>query len=170
MLNDVRYALRSFLRAPLFTTVVLLTLALGIGANTAIFSVIHAVLIAPLPYPAPSQLVRVARGSSTPGHERLDRADRQRFTELALGASPRDVFRLIAGGGMAVAAGGAAVGLAASAALSGVLSGMLFEIPARDGATFAAAAIVILTAAAVAAGVPAWRAARVDPLIVLRSE
>jgi predicted permease len=89
---------------------------------------------------------------------------------LALGATPADVFRLVVGGGMAVAAAGVIAGLAAAAALSRILSGMLFEIPARDGATFAAAAVVLLAAAAVATGVPARRAARVDPLIVLRRE
>ena len=47
---------------------------------------------------------------------------------------------------------------------------MLFEIPARDAATFAASALVLLAAAALATIIPARRAARVDPLIVLRSE
>jgi hypothetical protein len=48
-----RQVLRSLGRAPLFTAVVLLTLALGIGANTAIFSVINGILLKPLPYPHP---------------------------------------------------------------------------------------------------------------------
>jgi predicted permease len=58
-IQDVRFAVRSFLRSPVFFLTAVLTLALGIGANTAIFSTVHGVLLRPLPYPEPHELVAV---------------------------------------------------------------------------------------------------------------
>ncbi len=57
--RDLRYALRGLPRRPAFTFAAVLTLALGIGATTAIFSVVYSVLIKPLPYPNADELVRI---------------------------------------------------------------------------------------------------------------
>jgi predicted permease len=59
VLEDIRYALRQFLKTPGFTITAILTLALGIGATTAIFTLIHAVLLKSLPVAKPSELIRI---------------------------------------------------------------------------------------------------------------
>ena len=58
-MKDIRYALRQFANAPVFTATAVLTLALGIGATTAIFTLVHAVLLNSLPVTKPSELYRV---------------------------------------------------------------------------------------------------------------
>jgi putative ABC transport system permease protein len=69
MFNDLRYAFRQLLKNPGFTTVAVLTVALGIGATTAVFSVVYAVVLRPLPFPESERLVAV--WSQTPQIDRL---------------------------------------------------------------------------------------------------
>src|SRR6185312_13589456 len=64
ILNEIRYALRQFWVARIFTATAILTLALGIGGTTAIFTLMHAVMLRSLPVGDPSQLYRIGDGSS----------------------------------------------------------------------------------------------------------
>jgi putative ABC transport system permease protein len=67
MFKDLRYSIRTLLRRPAFTVVAVVTLALGIGANTAIFSVVNTVLLRTLPFQKPEQLVSVGKSASSEG-------------------------------------------------------------------------------------------------------
>ncbi|HEX6719484.1 MAG TPA: ABC transporter permease, partial [Pyrinomonadaceae bacterium] len=66
IVKDIRFGLRSLLKRPAFTAVAVITIALGIGVNTAIFSVINAVLLRPLPYDDPSRLISFRSNQSAP--------------------------------------------------------------------------------------------------------
>lgn len=81
LIADLRYAIRKLAGAPGFTFAALLTLALGIGANSAIFSVVYGVLFRPLPFPDSQQLVRVS--SSLNGNPPIDAFSSPNYLDLA---------------------------------------------------------------------------------------
>ena len=86
--RDFAYALRSLIKAPRFTVAVIVTLALGLGANTAVFSVLDAALLTPLPYPEPERLARVylernGERNYLPGAAFLDLRQSSRTMDMA---------------------------------------------------------------------------------------
>src|SRR5438067_3761050 len=97
MFGDLKYALRMLVKSPAFTTIAVLTLTLGIGANTAIFSVVEGALLRPLPFPHTERLVRIYEALDENGARAasLNLSDRtlNRFREFG-----RDIFEDVAGG------------------------------------------------------------------------
>lgn len=247
---DLRFGARLLIKSPGFTAVAVLSLGLGIGANTAIFSMINSVLIKALPYPQAEQLVRVwetlpgggrgsvsagafqdwrahssklahvalykdvrlnLTGSGTPEHvtglqvtteflsvlgvtpmlgrgfvagedaqggnnrvlilaHQFWQRTRELSIRLALGAQRRQIMRLVLASGMRPAIIGIVVGWAAAFALSRLVETLLFEINTHDPLVFIASMCLLGIVAALSIYLPARRAARLDPIVALRSE
>src|SRR6188508_1794357 len=95
LLQDMQYGLRVLWKSPGFTSVAVLSLALGVGANTAIFSVVNAVLLRSLPYPEAGRLVAVGQNVSIPEFEFWK--ENSRSFESAAGARGMSERRLTVG-------------------------------------------------------------------------
>ena len=89
---------------------------------------------------------------------------------LALGASRREILRLVVGEGMTLAAIGTAVGLTAALGLTRLMASLLYGVRPADPATLVAVSLLLAGIALLACYIPAWRATKVDPLVALRYE
>jgi len=89
---------------------------------------------------------------------------------IALGATAASVVRMVVGRGLLLTGTGLAIGLAASWALTRLMKNLLYGVQATDATTFAAVTALLATVALIACWLPARRAGRVDPIVVLREE
>ncbi len=178
--QDIVYGFRRLRQAPGFSLVAIATLALGIGANSAIFSVVNAVLLKPPPFSEADRLVMVAQtwegrflaalGIFGVMSYAVVQRSREIGIRVALGAHPTDVLRMALGQALLLAVIGVGAGLAGAVALSRAIVSLLFKLSPTDPATLASVAVLLTAVVFVASYLPARRATRVDPLIALRSE
>lgn len=106
MFSDVRFALRNLAKQPSFLAVTVLTLALGIGANTAIFSVVKAVLLNPLPYPNAERLVSI--GTTWRNSDRVGSLSGPDYHDMRARAKSLEAVSYVVGGEMGIRVGEAA--------------------------------------------------------------
>jgi putative ABC transport system permease protein len=184
--QDVRLAVRSLRESPAFLAVVILSLGLGIGANSTIFSVMDVLLLRTLPYDHPEQLVTIYEiqlthpesGQNPPIAESLDwKRQNHVFQDIALTSS--------AEGGAVLSGIGDAMrvtvqdvtpnlfdllGVALALGVTRLISAVLFGVKPSDPLTYLAVALGVAAVACLACYIPARRATKVDPMVALRYE
>ena len=155
MWQDVRYGIRMFLKTPVFSALAIMTLALGIGANTAVFSVVNSV--------TSLQDDRVGSVRST--------------LMLLLGAvvfvlliATANIANLLLANGPRLTIIGVVIGLLGAFTLTRLMKALLFDVQPTDLLTFGSVAVLLSLVALVACYLPARRATKVDPLVALRYE
>src|SRR5262249_40136475 len=119
MLTDLRYAFRVLLKSRAFSVIAILTLALGIGANSAIFSVIDTVLLRPLPFPRPNELAVILSVRDHCGHETNSFPDYNDFRTQAKSFSSLATYAV---GSTVLSRNGQAIELSGLAATSDIFS------------------------------------------------
>ncbi len=157
LLSDIRFAIRSLGKSKTFTVVALVSLALGIGVNVTVFSMVNALAFKPLPYVEPDRLVDVGEWSAT----RLC---------SGCGVGTSYVVSLVASQGGRLVVLGVVAGTVGAIVLLRALRAAFVGTSPVDPVVFALVSTLLALVAMLAIWLPARRAARIDPLEALRAE
>ena len=164
LIQDLRFGLRMLCKSPGFTAVAVLTLALGIGANTAMFSVMQGVVLAPLQYVSSDRLVMVWENNPHFPRTWVSYPNFRDWQHSARSFQQMDAFLALAR---------LAIGVVAALILTRVLSSfsvLLYGVGASDPVTFITVSVMLILVAVVACYIPTRRAMRVNPMVALRYE
>jgi len=166
LLQDVRHALRRLANSPRFAAVVVLTLAVGIAANTIIMSIAEGVLFRSLPYPEADRLVFVSRGY--PGFPQGGgNFSYAAYDDILKQNTSFDTFAAYQGyGALALTGRGEPVRVAVNC----MMKDLLFGVSPSDPKIYGGIAALLAGVALMACWIPARRATRLDPMAVLRGE
>jgi len=154
LLSDVKFGIRSLSRSPVFSLFAILTLALGIGATTTVFTLVNTVLLHPLAANDPSHLVAIYAARSP--------------SAWLLGASMAAILLHILRQGMFLVFIGIGIGLGLSLLIRRLFSKMLFGLSPADPLSLIGASFALIAVAALACYLPAFTASRYDPMRALR--
>lgn len=183
--QDLRYGLRMLKKDPGFTATAVFTLALGVGATTAIFSLVYGVLLRPLPYRHSEQIVRlweqdkegVRMNFADPNFEDvrgqthclqgMAEYGAQLETVSGAGEPSRTMTAYVSRDFLSVMGVQPVLG---ALALTHWLQSQFFEVTATDPATFFGVALLLIFVSLIACWIPGRLAARVDPMVALRYE
>jgi predicted lysophospholipase L1 biosynthesis ABC-type transport system permease subunit len=184
----IRFALRTLAKSPLLSLVVILSLGLGIGANTAIFSLLHQIVLASLPVEKPEQLVLITSpGDFKDGRSSSDNSGGSDYVfsypmfrelekqaqigiRMALGAGPGRILSMVLREMLWIVGIGLTAGIAIALSVTRFAESQLYGVKPRDAMVVVAAALALTATAVAACYLPARRAAKVNPLDALHYE
>ena len=167
LFSDLSYTLRQLRRSPGFAITTVLTLTMAITANVVVFGIVNALLLHPLPVAKPLQVMMIEGDSMSVSYPNYLREFGIRVT---LGAKSWDVLRAAVGGTLILLGVGSFAGLLLGFAAGRLLASIVYQASASDPVVIVAVVGTMALLGFVSSALPARRALKVDPAVLLRDQ